>query len=476
MSGDKLQKPLLMLFILSFCLVGIIIGVNVPFAYFALGVLLSYLLAFRINLSGFPVILFVLAFLIRFIYILIIDTPPDSDFKLLFDAAISFSKDDYSFNQYRYFQDWAYQTGFVIYEGLVIKLVGAENALFILKTFNALFGSATCLLIWLIARNFVSEKTARFTAVLSVWAVFPVAYVTVLSNQHQSTFFLILGLFVIADKHCLKLGGIIRGLLSGLFLALGNIFRPEGIIVLSALFLYLLIRILRPLKENRKSLVVKTALMLVIYFGANVLASELIITSGINKEGLRNNNPLWKFVAGLNIEGRGTMSEEDAQIVYASHIKSSQERRSVQLSLIKERLSRGPKALISLLLAKQHVLWGYDPMIWSYSHLLHSGKTVKILLYNVSVDKLIGLMTHVHSLQMFVIVMLSLFGAVYHFKGNKNQEITILYSILLITFAIYSLIEVQPRYIHLQQAILFITAGAGIERIIESMTQRIKSA
>jgi hypothetical protein len=284
-----------------------------------------------------------------------------------------------------------------------------------------------------------------------------------------------LGLFLIIDKQTLKLGGAIRGLLSGLSLALGNIMRPECIIFISSLALFFLFKLIKPGEDKRRNIIIKASLLILIYFGTNALVSGLIIQSGINKEGLRNNNPLWKFVTGLNVEHGGIMTQKDSDLVYGDHNYTQEERKELEIKIIKERLNSGTKHLLSLLIIKQRSLWGGDSLVWSYRHILGENKPINIFGYNLTVSEAVRIILGIHTLQMFMMVGLSVFGAIYHSKNSSSQELMILYYILLITFAIYSLIEVQPRYIHLQQAVLFITSAIGIEGIINRITTRIKT-
>lgn len=465
MLKDKFHGLILIIFILAFSMVAIITGVNVPFAIFFLYAALCYLISFRIKFKRFYILLFLFAFFIRLAYILWVNTPPESDFKLLFDAALDYARGDYSFNETYYFKDWAYQTGFVIYEGTVIKFVGAINAELVLKILNALFSSATCLLVYIILKSFVSESVSRFSALLCVGLLFPLTFVTVLSNQHISTFFLLLGLLLVTDKN-LKLHGIIRGLLAGLALALGNIMRPEGIVLIAALLLYFVLSFIKPGEEARRGIVTKALILFIIYFGVNFFASQIIIEKGINPEGLRNNNTLWKFVVGLNFDSKGSYSIKDYNHIYNQNL-TVKKRNDLELSIIKERLQMGAKKSLSLFVNKQFMLWGGDPLIWSYRFLENTKPSFKVLAIELPFDKVINLAWGYHNLQIFVILTLSIMGAIFKIKAPMNQQLIIYYLILLASVSVYLFTEVQPRYIYLQEFVLLITAAKGIEVIVD---------
>ena len=64
-------------------------------------------------------------------------------------------------------------------------------------------------------------------------------------------------------------------------------------------------------KDNFKKEVLGFLILLVSYGGINLICSNLIILSGINKDGLKNTNPLWKFVLGFNGDSCGYYDSND---------------------------------------------------------------------------------------------------------------------------------------------------------------------
>lgn len=127
-------------------------------AIFIVYTALALILVKRIGNRGFIIFIILGTFLIRLIYICTVNTPLDSDFELLYEAAVLFSQGDYSFGQQVYFQEWAYQTGFVIYQGLVIKIFGQAGSILALKILNCIWNTGITLLIYLIARNFFGKN------------------------------------------------------------------------------------------------------------------------------------------------------------------------------------------------------------------------------------------------------------------------------------------------------------------------------
>ncbi|NMA67455.1 MAG: hypothetical protein GX957_14680, partial [Clostridiaceae bacterium] len=466
MITTKLLRLLLCFFIGSFTVISIIVGLNVPFIIFLLYMMVCYLAV--IYLKGYPKVLFVfsvflLAFCLRIAFVLLIKTPPESDYGVMYEAALSFSKRDYSFNKLVYFKDWAYQTGFVIYQGMIARLFGIKNALLAIKIVNAFFSSISCILIYFILVRFVKEEIAGVCALLSAGLIFPATFVTVLSNQHVSAFFVLLGIFFITSKSkktysCSILGGVALGI--------SNILRPETIVVLCAVFLVSFIRFVK-VKKERKYVFLETVLIVIVYIIVNNIASMMIIKTGVNPEGLKNNNVLWKFVEGLNHESKGGYSKKDADLIYDGIPLTDEQKMEVQIKLIKERLGAGPKKLASLFLNKQYTLWAGDPTIWTFKPFIDTNKSVKILGNDLSYDEISLYVYEYHKLQMFILILLSIWGAVYQIrKPHKSHFDFMLYYIMLLSIAgIYLFIEVQARYVYLPEVLLIITSAKGIEAL-----------
>jgi len=465
MFKDTHCKLVLGFYIFAFAIIAVITGVNVPFAIFLAYSIICCLLSFKLNIKSgsFCLLVFSFALLLRVACILCINTPPESDFRVLFNAARTYSAGDYTFSNDNYFYEWAYQTGFVIYQGIVIKILGAEKALLALKLLNAVYSSMSCILIYCLAKNYVSEKTARFSSLICAGLIFPLIFSTVLSNQHLSTFLALLGLFIITDKNS-KLHGMLRHVIAGFFLALSNIIRPEGVLFLGSLLVAYLIRFIKPVNEKRRKIAMSYIVLLVIYFGTNFLADKAVIESGVNSAGLRNNNVLWKFVEGLNYESKGTYSQKDAELVFQQDL-SREERKELELSLIKERLKMGPKKWVQLMINKQFCLWGDTPLFWTYRYLEKSKDSVMLFGRDVAFSKVTDLLDDYHSMQMFILIVLSLIGAYAGFRDKVNMDLLVYYLILLFTAGVYIIVEVQARYVYPAEYILIVPAAIGIERI-----------
>lgn len=463
-------------FILFFCLAAFLLIFRVPTAIFMIYIVFAIFMTYRLKDKGFLVFLILGAFLVRFLYINVIHTPPESDFKLLYDAAKLFSKGDFSFNQSEYFIDWGYQTGFVAYEGIIVRLFGEAHGIFILKTLNCLWNTGITVLIYFIARNHFKEKSARLAAVLYMGFIFPITFVSVLSNQHISAFLILLGIFFLADTRILRIKLIFRSLLAGLFISAGNIMRPEGPIVVASISVYFLILLIKAGNKQKLKTVISAAVFLGIYMALNVLFSRIIIDKEINPSGLKNNNFYWKFVVGLNYESKGTYNNQDMLMIYHGNLTKN-EREDLEIKLIGERLSIGPLKLGNLFINKVQMLWCENDLVWSYGYLIRNGNSVYLMGSPVNFIDVDVILQSLKGLFSLAVLVLCLTGVIKRRRSSYDDPLFIYLGIPVISCAVFLFIEVQPRYAYFPEVFLFILASAGLDVISDKFNKSgMKSA
>lgn len=438
---------------------------RMPTLIFAIYAALALVLANRLGDRGFIVFVIAGTLLIRLAYVATVDTQPESDFKLLYDAAVSFAKGDYSFNRLFYFQEWAYQTGFVIYQGIIIRIFGEAAGIAALKILNCIWNTGITLLIYLIAKNFFSERSSRLAAVFYLGFVFPVTFVSILSNQHISGFLILLGVYVLIDRKVIKMKPMFRSIVAGFLLAVGNIMRPEALIVIASLAVYFFVLLFRAGdRRERIAAVVQFLAVLIVYFAVNGAASWAIAQSGINPYGLNNNNIYWKFVVGLNYEKRGSYNEQDYRLVYGNNL-SPAERKELEKNIIAERLGIGPLKMVRLFAMKIESLWCDSALHWSYDYLLKYGKVIDLRFCQIRFSDIDAVMTDLNELFIFTAMILSFAGILSMRRDKTDDRLIIPVAVLVVSFIIYLFIEVQPRYAYLLQPFLFVLSGSGWEML-----------
>lgn len=416
--------------------------------------LVVLLIAFKIKLSplAFAISIFLIAFLAKGIFVTLVDTKPFSDFNIFYENAINLAAGEKSFGNTFYFQTWAYQSGPVIYYSLLIKFFG--SGLLPLKLANTFFMAGSNMFIYLISRKISNEYAARFVSILYIFYPAPYFLASVLTNQHFAAFMFLAAIYTLfADK----LNIVLRCILSGLLIAVGNAVRPLGVVIVIAIIIWGIIEAIR-----YKSIIkIGTAVILLIaYMTVNFGISAMVKNAGINSEGLANNFPLWKFVIGFNYDSKGQFSYEDQNKIF--YIKDFKQRDKAAMQAIKERLSVGPIKLLKLFNAKQEIMWASDDTLrWEFYKKvdgnLKAGKEVeKYEPYILGTEKIYYILA-------FILMILGLLKLI----GNKNPDtrVTLISILLLCYFGVHVLIEIQVRYRYFAVMLVFILAAAGSEML-----------
>lgn len=412
----------------------------------------------KVDIKYYPIILLVFSFIIRFIFILLIDTPPVSDFWNLLNASKSILHKDYSFNNDSYFYTWAYQIGFVYIQSIFLRII---NSVFFLKIINCLVGSLICVLIYLISKEFVSKKSAMIVSILYSLFIFPLTFTSVLTNQHLSALLIYLGLYILIKDNKQDFKNYWKYIIAGLLISLGNIIRPEGIITIISLLLYFIFQIR---KNNIKYTIKKFLTILITYFSVFYIISGFFVITGIGPNGLKNNAPQWKFVLGFDFDTNGSYSYEDSWT-----LDDKIGGYKLVLNRIKDNYEDIPKLFIN----KSKTFWTDTTLQWSFYHLNDEVRSINGI--NIDVNTLISDLNNTSISQYFIMIVLSIVGVYKLFKSKTiNNKVLIIFNQVTITFAVYLLIEVQPRYSYFVQISIFILAGYGIEFILDLKNKKNK--
>lgn len=408
-------------------------------------VVLAFLVSRKIKVKRFWILLLVVSFLIRLAAIVAFNFPQTTDFKLMYECALKFVNHDFSWNSTAYFMMWPYQSGFVVYEGLLLKLI---NNIYFLKVLNIIYESLLVVLIYYFSRRFVKDESARVAAILFMVYPYNIYLGTTLANHHIATILSYLGIVFLLSRKKKPYYFIVAGILIGL----SNVLRPEGIIVI---FSYLLFMIFNLKKDNFKKEVLGFLILLVSYMGINMICSNLIIMSGVNKDGLKNTNPLWKFVLGFNGDSCGYYDSNDE--VYLND-------KDKELEVIKERLN--PSNVGRLVLCKTDRMWlsnKIDVKDSSYDKVYYIGN-IKIKFNDLA--NVVSLTNHY--IFLFVMVMMIL-GVFRNRKDIINNESLFFLIMVVVAYFVFLLIEIQPRYLYLIHPSIFILSAYGIEEILKKI-------
>ena len=195
---NKLYQVLVNLFIGCYSVAMLLVFLSNSNAVSALqielaAIILAVVILFRGKIPHFSVLLFLFAFAVRLTACWFYNTVvPVSDFKTMFEAAQHTIRGDFTYNQDVYFSTWAYQTGFVLFEAMFLKLY---NSIWTLKIVNCLIGAGTAVLVYKISQIlWEDENVAQIVSL--VYSVFAL-HAAVLTNSHACAFFSFLGIYLL---------------------------------------------------------------------------------------------------------------------------------------------------------------------------------------------------------------------------------------------------------------------------------------
>lgn len=441
------------------------LGYGIAGLYLLLLLLGCVLIAFRCKkqppLSVLAIIL-LLSLGSRLCYVLLIPTEPVSDFALLYESAQAAAAGDFSWSQTTtgYFYLWAYQIPFVLYEAGVLRLF---HSMFILELLNVLFMVGSNYLLYRIAKTFLSE--AASFCVTFLYAAFPgaVMLASVLTNQHISLFFLLLGVFCLLQAKNWRFL-----LLAGLSFAVSNLMRPELIIILTAVGCCGLLRWMQhPTRESFLGFIASFALVFGSYWATSKLVELALMGLRIAPNGLANHALEWKFVLGLgNVEGYGSYSEKNVAIL---SIASSAARKKATLDAIQNAFANSQISPAHFFLEKANRFWTQPQSInWSTWNLADNAQ----VLPGLTVEGFRAYMQWFERAALLLVYLLALPAPVllWRKENRKRGGALLCLAILCITFCVYLLIEIQPRYRY--SVMPFWVLAGGIT--LEWMTGRLK--
>lgn len=318
-----------------------------------------------------------------------------------------------------------------------------------LKIVNCAVSAGINLLIYYIAQELFDNKVASRTVSI-VYMIFPFAVLNtnVLSNSHISAFFLFFGVLLLIKGR--QRHDIIDYGISGLSIALGNIFRPDGLILLVALGAVFFFDLFG--KEKIVDTVKKVVAFFGAYLGLMVIASNIIVATGINPNGLKNEDPLWKFVLGTNYESKGGYSDTDLLLIEEYMGKYDCSYEEAEKQIIIERIHQ-PMKLLSMMQDKVNTMWWSDGITWSFSDdFMNNLPTLVEQIRRIN-----------REIWYFTMLLLVLSVGAYCKLGKRKTSNLIIPFIIFATFVVYLLIEVQPRYAYMVQIAVFIMAAGGLD-------------
>lgn len=441
---------------------------------------------------------------VRYLWVTKVQTVTASDFSALYNASVGIgtgSNKDY-LKESGYFQVWAYQNGFVLWQSFLIKLFGSK--VLTLQIGNIVTNAFTTLGVYLLGKEVGNHRVGLISSFMYAFYLPSIFMTSVLTNQTIATMFYIFGFYFIFVGHRVLVGkeiplrsiitpktndlgieveesiavkdelsnvtddvengsyfGFIFIFLGALGILFGNITRPLAPVILVAIVLFYLVYRLIKLKDL-KGLIkpfISLAIIFSVFFGGMFITNTAIKSSGIADYGLINRNPTWKFVTGLDQKSKGTYSAE--KLDKLSKATVGKKRDALGKKMIKSEI-KDKKALIKLFGKKFKFMWsGEDTAIsWAVNN--------PMVAYNPTNMKVkLGYLIKAQKMQWIGIFALLIAGTLASFKLwgkrlSKYNNIILLNIVWFGYVAVHLLIEIQTRYRYFAMPLLIIIGAYGI--------------
>ena len=386
-------------------------------------------------------IILILALILRVLWVASIHTLPISDFASMYEEAGKILLGDLSgLKDYQYLARFPHLVPMTLYISVVMKIFGT-NTLFVLKILNIIFGLITVYLLYKLSDNFIeNEKIKLFVALIG--ATYPafILYTSVICTENLAIPLYILTLIIFFNAK--KRDQRKEFFVSGIALALSNLFRGIGIVFLIAFLIYLL---LCTMKNKYTSMIcviggylIMTLIVSGVLLGLNIIQRPLWIGAEPSSVTL--------LLKGTNFEHKGSWNVDDATFV-EEHLRDDN-LAELCFDKIKERLSsKAPKEIFLFYKEKiieQWIVGDCGGRYWAYT-----GANIEMNSFVVKQFQILHL----------IILFFSIIGLIR--KGNNSLICIILFGFILL----FMMIETQPRYSFVISFAFIVLATTGIEYI-----------
>ena len=389
---------------------------------------------------------------IRLVFILVIPTVLASDFAVLYQAAQAAVQGDFQWSHVDagYFYRCAYQIPFVLYEAAVLRVI---PSVFALKLLNVVWMTGAAWLVYRICRRVMPEWAALYGAFL--YSVYPgtVLLTSVLTNQHIAMFFLLLGIELTVGKKKWW-----RQLLGGVSLGIGNLMRPESVIVILAMLCCGVLFLLEnPGKKNAAATASMLALMLLGYFGIQKGTGILLQGLDIAPNGIGNNDPQWKFFLGLDTTTEyGHYSDHD----FSAYRSDGPDRWKLVGAYVRQRFSTC-SSVPRFFRNKVSAFWTLpDSFAWA----LEGVESTAVVLPGLRVEGFQRIVGHVQQgmlLMMYVLALPSILALRRRHRDGRMEDLLII-AVLCGIFCVFLVVEVQVRYRYVAVPFLCMADAAAV--------------
>lgn len=384
---------------------------------------------------------------------------PTSDYKVIWEGAhqiIDGSFYERAIDKSDYYAFYSFQIPYTYYISLLLRLNDSVTTLIISEIIVIVI---TNVLVFKTLGLYCELKAAFFGAIL--FSVFPYIVIGsgIINNHHIGTLFGVLAIYL-----TLRMNTIIKFVLAGCALVIGNLFRPTIIMIFIAIAFVLF---LQGFLDKKKW--IGLLIFLAVYIGLYELINLAFIGLSLAPYGIKGGDMYFKLLLGLTGSGVTNTATTDAE-----HTNLYYDLQFYHFDYAKYKEASKQYLLTKIL--KGELDYSY---IWNKIKLFISGIDNQFVYSGTSFNenhKTFMECLNFGGLLMYLIAIMGSFINTLRQKTIiKNSSFFIPAIVFCAFFGVYCFIEVQTRYRYEQYICLFLLSMPFLYDVLEELTRLIKS-
>lgn len=434
------------------------------FAVMAVGLFVLFIIVKqigRIDEKFFLALICVIAFIIRVTWVLSVDTKPLSDFSHMYDYAVSSANGDFS-NIFPFYKLFPFKFGYPMLLALLFKITGAS--VIAVKLINSVVSVLLVLSVYYAADGFLGKNTARTAAVLCALWPAQIMFCSVVASEHFFLLFISISLAFMA-KALKRFGSepdtgiskrpLLYFTLFGASAGAANFIRPQGILIIVAFFVAVLVFFRGSLKEGILSFLRIKELLLTTVGFILVFGSLSLAVYGVSGIKPWETSTGFNLMVGTNIKYNGSFNTDDYNFAESLGFEPDKVQ-GMAKDIAIERIKSDPAGFVRLAGIKFNTMWLSESygFYWSVTE---GGPAAKSSALVDKYSRVLVVLSQVWYYILLILVILSSFSAL----RKKVYILAPLYIFLAGMFVSYIFLEVQSRYHMPAIPIMLVLAYSG---------------
>lgn len=397
----------------------------------------------------------IFAFIIRLIWIFLVKTLPTSDFKLMYDTGNLVAHGNFSaFHGHEYFERFPHDSITVLYISIFFKFL--SNPLLLIKILNVIYETFAVFMIYKIGKNMFNQKIGNISALLI--AIFPpfIMYCSETMAENMA-----IPLFLVSVYLFFKFidnDNLITLFLSCIFLSLGDLFRPVGMVFLIAYAIYYIIK---KIILGKKTVLFKTVCIPIMVIGfiiPTIIISNILVRTDIFENQIWNpGEPIvMTMLIGTNYNTIGAWNAADSAIPKDCNFNKALITKVAETKIENRFKTHSVPQILGFYAEKLGLQWGFgDFGAYGWTVGNNPGVHLSSTLSNV-LNAIFFIITSIYYLFLIIASIKGLFNL----KNRHNGKLLFLYLTLLGFIGFYVLTERQSRYAFVCSWLFVLTAAS----------------